>query len=439
MNRRVPADALHRVVAPVVALSGMSVATSAWSEPASSEPPALLAVGGELRERFESTRNPVFGLPSPSRRSYLLHRAVIFAEARIRTGVRARLELASGTTSNWDPPAQATQEDPLDVLQAFIETSMHVSGQELSARVGRQEVALGSARLVSNREGTSIRRVFDGVRVSASIDGRQAISAFVLRPVIPATGVFDDHSSAAQRFWGVYFTRWSSRLVGAGFDAYYLGLDRESAPFAHETAREKRHTIGVRVFGERSGLEWNGEAAWQGGTFGHRQIRAWTVSMDAGFRLTALPLAPRLGLKVDAISGDRDPGDGHLDTFNPLFPKLPYFSDANLATPANLLDVQPSVRLAASPRLSVTVSWNGLWKHAREDAFYAPVLLPVAGTRFSAGRHIGWQASAQVDWAATDRMQLTATCVTFDPRSVIRETGGKPGRFFAATLRWNFR
>jgi hypothetical protein len=36
--------------------------------------------------------------------------------------------------------------------------------------------------------------------------------------------------------------------------------------------------------------------------------------------------SPRLGLKVDGASGDRHPGDGRVETFNPLFPNGYYFT-----------------------------------------------------------------------------------------------------------------
>src|SRR6185369_10088237 len=101
-----------------------------------------------------------------------------------------------------------------------------------------------------------------------------------------------------------------------------------------------------RAFGKRKSWDWNIEGAWQWGSFAPAQIRAWTISIDAGFEFTRLPLIPRLGLKADAISGDGNMEDLRLKTFNPLYPKLPYFSEANLATPANLLDFQPNLRLS---------------------------------------------------------------------------------------------
>ena len=393
------------------------------------------SIGGELRERFESAHDPLFGFSPPTRNGYLLHRALLSWEARRGNDLRTLVELVSGLASGGEslPP---TQDDPLDVLQAFIEKSLPLSGGLLSVRVGRQELALGASRLVSVRDGTNVRRAFDGIRASWAYGEDRSVTAFFMRPVLPEDGVFDDRSSSGERFWGLYSTWPAPGIEGLGIDTYYLGLDRVDAVFAPGEARELRHTVGVRAFGERAGWDWNIETAWQWGSFGDSSIRAWTVSVDAGFELAALPLAPRIGLKANAISGDRDLHDRRLDTFNPLFPRLNYFTEAIVATPANLLDLQPNVRLSLTDRLRVTVSWDGLWKHEAADAFYSPSLMPVGGTSLTRSRDIGWQASALVEWQATGQLKLVATYVPYEPGSAIRQAGGRAGSFVGTWIQW---
>jgi hypothetical protein len=395
-------------------------------------------IGGQLRERFESSRNPVFGLSAPAQNDYLLHRAVLSVDVRHSDRLRGFVELVGGFTSGWAGSPPPTQDDPLDLLQGYIEPSISLGSGSLAIRAGRQELSLGASRLVSVRESPNIRRAFDGVRATWTRGEDRTASAFFVRPVFPEDGVFDDRSSSDQRFWGLYATWPIPAFEGLGIDAYYLGLDRADAVFAQGEARELRHTVGVRAFGERGGWDWNVEAAWQWGSFGESCIRAWTVSVDAGFEFSDLPLSPRIGLKADAISGDRDPHDRELGTFNPLFPRLPYFSEANLATPANLLDVQPNVHLALTNRVGVSVSWNGLWKHEEADAFYAPPLMPVDGTSMTQSRDIGWQASTAIEWQVTEQVEFNATYVSFEPRSVIREAQGRAGSFFGAWIQWTF-
>jgi hypothetical protein len=408
--------------------SDMSQTTPSWSA----------SFGGELRERFESSRYPAFGLREPERNAYFLHRAVLFGELRHAEDLLAYVEVVSGRTAGWAGSPPPTQDDALDASQAYIRSSFAVARGEVALLAGRQALALGASRLVSSRESPNIRRAFDGLKVSWTEDEQYSVTAFFVRPVMPHRGVFDDSSSAEQRFWGVYATLPITAVSGLFTDVYYLALDRVGATFAVGSARERRHTVGARAFGAHQGWDWDVETARQWGSFGQSSIRAWTVSIDVGFELVSLPLSPRVGLKADAISGDRNPQDRVLGTFNPLFPKLPYFSEANLATPANLLDAQPNVRFEFPHGLYVRLGWNGLWKHASADAFYSPPLAPVDGTTRTSARYIGWQASSSIEWQATAQVEFAVIYVSFEPGSVARQSGGRSGSFFGAWVQWAF-
>ena len=185
-------------------------------------------------------------------------------------------------------------------------------------------------------------------------------------------------------------------------------------------------------------FDWNVEGAYQFGNFGTANINAWTVSADVGYTFADVLFSPRLGLKADAISGDHDLTDQTLGTFNPLFPKLPYFSEANLAAPSNLIDIQPNVTLSLSPKLDVNIAWNPLWKQAEADSFYVPPFNPATGTSGGSGRFIGQQISTTIEWQVSDHLNLSGTYVHYSPGQRIRDAGGRSGDFFAASAQWLF-
>lgn len=399
---------------------------------------AHLTLGGELRARFESSRNPVFGLGSPRRNDYTLLRSFLFADLHLGPHLRGFVELASGFAPGWRGEPPTTQKDELDLLQGFGELRLPLAGGEFMLRAGRQEMSFGSSRLVSVRESPNLRRAFDGVRTAWIRGGETRIDAFLVRPVAPRTGIFNDANDHAQLFWGAYGTAVIPAVPGLKADLYYLGLEREGARFAQGTGAEHRHTLGTRLFGKRLGFDWNVEAAVQFGSFGSAEIRAWTVSASLGYTFAGLAFSPRLGLNADAISGDRNPNDGRLGTFNPLFPKLPYFSEANLAAPANLLDIQPNLTLALTPKLSLTIGSNPLWKQAKADAFYATPLTPVRGTAGGSSRFIGQQASASFEWSATDHLTIGGGYVHYAPGERLKQAGARGGQFLAGWAQWVF-
>jgi hypothetical protein len=400
------------------------------------EEEATLEFSGQIRERFESIKNPVFGLAQVPSDDYLLHRLTLAARAKAGPHFALNSEIVSAHVSNSASAMSGTQDNPLDLLQLYADGEFKAHGT-VRLRLGRQALALGTARLVSTRDNTNVRRAFDGLRITWT-RARMHLDAFYLRPVVPQTEVFDDKVSGAQTFWGLYLTRDAAALDSSVIDLYYLGLRNERASFALESAPELRHTVGAHVFGASGPRDWNLEAAWQWGSFGASRIRAWTLSSDVGYTLSAWPLTPRLGLKADIITGDRNPHDATLETFNPLFPKLNYFSDANVAVPANLIDLQPTISLKVTESLRVGGSWNALWRYSRNDAFYIAPLQPIVTPTKASGRHLGQQWSSTLEWRLLSNTSFTAGFVSFRPRSSLQASGAVSGRFVYGSIQTNF-
>lgn len=397
-----------------------------------------VTLGGELRVRYEYSRDPVFGLASPQRNDYFLNRAFLFADVHFGPNFRTFVEFVSGYAPGWTGSPPPTQKDTFDIQQGFGELGFPVSEGNLSVRIGRQEMSFGSSRLVSVRDSPNVRRSFDGARITWIESKDLRVDAFAAQPVAPQNWSFDDRRDQTQDFWGMYATANMPAVPGLKADFYYMGLNRENARFARGVAFERRQTLGTRLFGNHANFDWNVEGAFQFGSFGNASIRAWALSSDSGYTFSDQAWKPRLGLKADAFSGDSNLHDGSLGTFNSLFPKLPYFSEANLVAPSNLMDLQPNLSLAAAPGVEVIVGWNPLWKQSKADAFYAPPLNPVARTSATQSRYVGQQWIASVEWSATPQLTLAATYVHFEPGSVTRQAGGRPGEFFATWAQFRF-
>lgn len=406
--------------------------------PLSADGSWYMTLGGELRERFESSRNSLFGLALPARNDYLLQRAYLFADVHYGPNFRTFVEIASGLTPGWNGTPPATQKNDLDLLQGFGELTFAAETGDVMLRAGRQEMSYGSSRLVSVRDSPNFRRAFDAVRGTWNVSKGLRVDAFISRPVALQPGVFDDGTDESQTFWGVYATAPVPGVSGLKADLYYFGLDRRNAAFAQGVAIEHRETLGTRLFGKRDGFDWNLEGAFQFGSFGASRIRAWTASADVGYTFANMPFSPRLGLKADAVSGDKNLKDGTLGTFNPLFPKLPYFSEANLVAPMNLLDIQPNVTLAITPKVSLNVGWNPFWKQETADAVYSSALAPIKGTAGGADRFIGQQTSATLAWAATTHLTIAGTYVHYTPGERIKLVGGREGDFVAVWAQFLF-
>jgi hypothetical protein len=251
-------------------------------------------------------------------------------------------------------------------------------------------------------------------------------------------GTFDDTGDRRTEFWGVYASEldWTGPL--GALDLYYLGYETEAAAFAQGTGRERRHSVGARLSGTRGGFDWDVETVRQWGRFGSADIAAWTVASDSGFTFADAPWRPRLGLKADLASGDEDPADGTLGTFNALFPKFPYFTEANVVAPANLVDLQPSLTLAPSDAVELAFGLNLIWKHRLADAFYGPPLTPVPGTAAGAHRFVGSQASLAATWRLSPGVVMTGAYTHFEPGVALDRAGGRVGDFLTVSAAYRF-
>jgi hypothetical protein len=82
----------------------------------------------------------------------------------------------------------------------------------------------------------------------------------------------------------------------------------------------------------------------------------------------SLPFRPRFGLRADIASGDEAPANQDLQTFNPLFPKGAYFSEAGLIGPANFIDLNPCIDLHLANHLTLIFDWDFFWRESTHDA-----------------------------------------------------------------------
>jgi hypothetical protein len=73
--------------------------------------------------------------------------------------------------------------------------------RSFTLRLGRQETAYGSSRLISWREAPNVRQTFDGVRFMWHNPGCQ-FDGFVTRPASTKPGIFDDNANPNVWFWG---------------------------------------------------------------------------------------------------------------------------------------------------------------------------------------------------------------------------------------------
>jgi hypothetical protein len=382
-----------------------------------------LSLGGDVRERYEYFHNAQWGRGLQDADGFWTQRYMAHLDLHLWTWARFFGQLKSNLENGRTGGPRPTDRDELDVHQAFVDLVLPLDAQDgITLRTGRQEFAYGSQRIISVREGPNIRQSFDAVR-GILLYGPWRADAFVSEPAETNEGIFDDKTDQKRRLWGVYAV---GPLVAPALsvDVYYLGFSRQDAKFdTGLIAHELRHSLGTRLWGRAEGWDYNVEALYQFGSFGRAEIHAWTAASEIGYTARVVPLEPRLGLKADVISGNHDPDDRGLGTFNALFPRGAYFGEIALIGPANLIDVHPSLDLHLTKDLSLTGTWDVFWRESDRDGIYNSALALLRSGRKTHARFVGHQAEVQLEWRVDRRLSLTANYAHFFAGSFLKDTG----------------
>jgi Alginate export len=380
-----------------------------------------LSLGGEGRLRYEALRNAAFGSGPQDANGYVLQRYLAHADLHFGRHVRAFTEVQSGLEVGRTGGPRPTDEDRLEFHQAFIELSTARPQLLFTLRVGRQEVAFGSGRLISASEGRNVRRTFDAVRPIVRL-GSWTWNAVVAKLVVVEPGIFDDGEEPGQTFGGFGFIRTRRSRSDDGTAAYYLTLHRRDGQFDQGVAQEIRHTLGSRTWGHWANVDYNYELIVQWGSFGDAPIRAGALATDTGYLFPSSRWPTRIGVRADLTTGDRTPDDPSLQTFNPLFPGTAYSGRVGLVGPANSIDVTPSVRLALTRRLTMTIDHTWFWRYSAQDGLYGIGVNVVRSGGETHARSVGRQLSVQADVRSDEHLMFTITITAFAAGRFLQET-----------------
>lgn len=394
-------------------------------------PGSFVSLGLTLRERWEFTSAPSFGI-GDRQDSYLLHRLQAHADVHLDANWRAFVQLedvrAPGKRS-----ITPVDENPADLRLAFLEYTGRLGAATVQARVGRQDIAFDLQRFLSSRDGPNVRQSFDALWVAWDQEPWR-VAGFVSRPVqYSSEGSFDDRSGHGFRF---SLLRVERRVLGtSALSVYYALYERAGAQFLDAEGGERRHVLDAHYAGAGSNLDWDFEAMGQAGTVGPARARSWATGTRVGYTVAAWPLLPRFGLQADAASGDNRAGDGRLGTFNPLFPNGYYFNLAGFTGYSNLVHLKPSVTVAPTPDLKLGLAVGLQWRMTTADAVYVQSAAPVPRT---AGRGSNWTGAYvqfRADYQFNPNLAGAVEAVRHQIGGALRRVGGHDASYIGTELK----
>ncbi len=397
-----------------------------------------LSMGGDIRYQYQRFTNENWGESAKDKDGFILTRYLAHADFHAGKHFRTFVQLQSSFANGKATPPSPVDENQLDLHQAFADIVFTGRpAQALTIRVGRQELLYGSQRLVAVRDGPNNRQSFDAARLiytHRTWNGHLFYSRFVQSKQL----IFDDGFTNHTRFWGAYLVKNRVPWIHHA-DVYYFGLWRKNARFDDGIGKERRHSIGGRIWDTQQFWRYDIEGLYQFGDFAGKQITAWTFSVNAGYKFAHTRLKPEPGIKAELISGDAQYGDNKLQTFNPLFPRGGYFGLVSIIGPANLIDVHPSLALELAHGLYFNMDYDIFWRYSRNDGIYGPNVALIYSGRKSSQRSIGRQYSTHLEYIPNPFLYFRGEFTWFKASDFLHEAGtGKNILFAAVTAQLRF-
>ena len=403
--------------------------------PLGADPKTYLSLGLNLRERFESSDANGFGTKNTPAANYLISRLEAHADLRLDSQLQIFTQLQSDFAPGKERLTPVDQ-DRLDLEQAFAAYVVPVGDGLLKLRLGRQEFGFDLQRFVAVRDGPNVRQAFDAAWVDYEL-GLWRLITFASQPVqYRNLRAFDDYSDGRFTYGGVRMER--QQLGPGDLSAYVSQYRQDGAKFLTVLGNERRTILEIRYAGARDGWDWDLEAMGQTGRVGPDTVQAWAFGNLGGYSWSSISWAPRLGLQFDGASGDGNPHDGRLETFNPLFPNGYYVTLAGYTGYVNFIHLKPSVTLHPLPRLTLLAAAGLQWRQTTADAVYTQPNVPVAGTAGKGGGYTGTYGQLRADWQATAHVATAVEMVHFAIGDAIRRAGGHDSDYLGVEIKFGW-
>jgi hypothetical protein len=379
-----------------------------------------LSLGGDIREQIRYYDHINFGDTYPDKDFYLLQRYMLHADLHLGKTLRLFAQLNS-THVNGKNFVSVVDQDRLGVIQAFLEFNFQKIPMHL--RMGRQDLSLGSERIIGTRDGPNNRQTYDGIRNTFQLK-KATGEFFAVFPVRYQIGFFDNEINKDNFGFGTYWTIFLKNKIT--FDMYVFGNLLKNVCIAKDIADENRYSTGLRINKSAGSLFYELDATWQTGTYSDKLINAGQITATAGYRWQNAPLSPRIQIKGSLYTGNKDSTYNQINIFRPISGRPPV-NDMLGIGPSNILLFAPEGEITVSQGLRFILRYFAVWRDRNSDGIYAVDMGYLTrepdyeGNRL--GRYVTRGTTFEINYTASQHFNISLTLGYFRPCEYVNNTG----------------
>jgi hypothetical protein len=333
----------------------------------------LLVTGGDIRLRYE---NQSHARLTQTESDYTLTRLRVYSDLWYRDTFRLYGEFLGAWSTPQNLPPLPIDRNHADLLNLFVDVKLaDLGGNPAYVRAGRQELLLGSQRLISPLDWANTRRTFQGVRGFRQTE-KWDFDLFWVQPVIPNVHELDSVDNN-QNFVGAWATFRPQKTQA--IDSYFLLHDNTNTVTQLGIPRGNftRYTFGGRSVGNRENFLFDLEAAMQLGSQNGRDVVAGMGSVGAGYNFKDAPFNPTVWAYYDYASGG-NPTSGTAHTFNQHFPFGHYYLGwIDQVGRQNIHDINLHMYLYPANWMTTWLQFHSFWLADQRDALYNAAGVPI--------------------------------------------------------------
>ncbi len=302
---------------------------------------------------------------------------------------------------------------------------------KLSLRAGRQEFSYGAQRLLGAFNWSNVAQTFDGGKLGmhfSTFHTQLDIFAGEKSPIKSprqADDLFD--GSNKDRMWAYYATM---KVFHETLVENYLirRATYKNISFGPNGSSEiDNYTFGGRLKKAfSSGIDYELEVAGQWGNFKDQDVRAMMAVGILGYTFQK-PWQPRIAFEFDYGSGDSDPTDGKMTTFDNLYPTNHlFYGYMDLISLQNLNDYRFQVSAKPSKKLRLQADMHLIFLDTPKDSFYSvgrTVTRTAATSIAGVSPHVGDEIDLLLDYKLNNNVAVQAGYGHFFAGKYLQETG----------------
>lgn len=398
--------------------------------------PPYLKADIEFRHRMEYRQNFDFNDSADDEDAFDLLRSRLTLQWIPVKTVKLFTQWQDSRIANDEFVNKTAHENFIDPRQFYVDYEDAVlidaiDMNKLSLRAGRQEFSYGAQRLLGGFNWSNIAQTFDGGKLGAHFSTFHTQLDFFAgektnnKSPREADDLFD--GSNKDRIWAYYAT---AKAFGETLIENYLirRATYKNVSFGPSGSSEiDDYTFGGRLKKAFSnGVDYELEVAGQWGDFRDQDVAAMMAAGIVGYTFQA-PWQPRVAFEFDYGSGDSDPADGKLTTFDNLYPTNHlFYGYIDFISLQNLNDYRFQISAKPHKKLKLQGDLHLIFLDTPKDSLYSAgraVTRTAAASLSDVSPYVGNEIDLTADYKFDNNVSVHGGYSHFFAGQYLQETG----------------